>query len=68
MKVITDPTRCMAAGYCQQVAPSLFELDEDTGLVRVLVDQVASDDEDDAREAETLCPNIAIRVIEEDEE
>ena len=65
MKVVADVTRCMAAGYCQQVSPHVFSLDDDTGVVRVLVDEVEPQDEDDVREAEGLCPNIALRVVEE---
>ena len=31
-----DPTRCVGSGDCATVAPTAFEVDEDTGLARVL--------------------------------
>jgi ferredoxin len=62
VKAEADAVKCMAAGYCQQVAPQVFELDEAIGHVVVKVDEIAAEDEDDAREAESLCPMVAITI------
>ncbi len=62
MKVHLDPERCGCAGYCERIAPAVFEL-PDGGPARVIRQPAASDDEA-VREAEVVCPTRAISITE----
>jgi ferredoxin len=65
MKIQVDSTKCDAYGLCAEKAPDLFELD-DFGYATVLNDGVvAAGNEECAREAVTICPAQAIRVLEQ---
>ena len=63
MKVQADRDVCIQAGNCVMVADALFDQDDD-GIVVVLVDEVTDDEEDRAREAVTLCPSQALRIVD----
>ena len=62
MKVHVDLSRCEAHGICEQVAPEVFELDDD--------DQLHYDAEPDetlrakVQQAVAGCPAQAIRLVE----
>jgi len=62
LRVTIDPLACARTGYCVQVMPALFELDEGGGPTVVLDPQPPLNLLGDLREAETLCPTQAIRV------
>lgn len=62
LRVSIDPVVCACTGYCVQVMPAMFALDEDGGPTVVLDPQPPLDLLGDLREAETLCPTQAIRV------
>jgi ferredoxin len=62
LRVSIDPDVCACTGYCVQVMPAVFELDEDGGPTVVLDPQPPLDLLGGLREAETLCPTQAIRV------
>jgi ferredoxin len=52
---------CVGSGYCQRIAPEVFDLDE-SGLAVVLLAHPAGPQLDAAREAEGSCPSLAITV------
>lgn len=57
-----DRQRCVGAGTCWQVAPSLFDQDEEMGLVNVVNPTPTFADLSLALEAEGACPSGAIAV------
>lgn len=58
LHVRIDAQICQGTGYCVRVAPAVFELGEEVGLVR---DQhPPSDQQPLLEEAATLCPTRAI--------
>lgn len=65
-KVVIDRRRCVGAGTCIFVAPTVFRWREGDLLKPELVDQTTVE-EDVLREAAAVCPTNAI-LIEEVEE
>jgi ferredoxin len=57
--VEVDRDICVGSGYCQRVAPGVFDVD-DSGLAYVLIAHPTGPDADAAREAERSCPSMAI--------
>jgi ferredoxin len=63
MRVTVDPTLCEAQGFCESLAPDVFELgDED--VVQIADGPVAPDREIDVRAAVEQCPKAALRIQE----
>ncbi|MFP6639004.1 MAG: ferredoxin [Myxococcota bacterium] len=60
MKVVVDYDLCEANAICMQQAPEIFRVEEDDTLT-ILLEEVPSELQDKAREAERLCPRQAIR-------
>jgi ferredoxin len=61
-RVGVDLRRCEATGFCAQVAPELFSLDDEgysTAIDRELDEREARD----AEEAADMCPVRAVEVI-----
>jgi ferredoxin len=63
MKIAADRDVCIGAGLCVGTSEAVFDQD-DGGLVLVLVEEPDGADGDAAREAVSLCPSGALRVIE----
>jgi ferredoxin len=63
MRAIVDHTRCNAHGRCFNVAPDLFDVDDDGYSV---VDEmvVPAGRAEDAREAAGACPSQAIALVD----
>ena len=61
MKAYVDHDTCIGCGVCPSVCPEVFEMKDD-GLSHVIVDEVPSDVEDKAKDAEESCPVNAITV------
>lgn len=61
MRIRIDDSRCQGHGRCELIAPDYFVVD-DTGVGRVLVEDVAAADEADVDEAEFCCPEKAISL------
>ncbi|WP_366922639.1 ferredoxin [Metallumcola ferriviriculae] len=59
MKVKVDPDECIECGACIDTCPEVFDWDED-GKAKSIVDEVPSDQQDDAHEAVEGCPTEAI--------
>ncbi|SPM35758.1 Ferredoxin [Mycobacterium rhizamassiliense] len=63
MRVTVDETLCEAQGFCESLAPDVFELgDED--VVQIADGPVAPDREIDVRAAVEQCPKAALRIQE----
>jgi ferredoxin len=60
LRVSIDPLVCAYTGYCVQVVPAVFRL-EDDGPAQILDPHPPPELLGDLREAETLCPTQAIR-------
>jgi ferredoxin len=61
MKVTVDPDRCQGHARCWDIAPEVFDLDEQ-GHGVVLTDTVPADLEAGTREAVANCPERALRI------
>lgn len=61
-RVQVDTTLCASTGMCESVAPELFEIDDDGGLV-VLVPALPADQVAAAQAAARACPTRALRVV-----
>jgi ferredoxin len=64
VKVRVDPARCSGYTLCNQVAPSVFKLDE-WGFAFAERAEVIPGSEDKVREAAAACPEDAILIDEE---
>ena len=64
MKVHVNPDICAGFGICTGIAPEVFEIHDD-GYAVVLISEVAPEDEDTIRRAESQCPARAISISEE---
>ncbi|MDH6121827.1 ferredoxin [Kitasatospora sp. GAS204A] len=58
-----DRDACVGAGQCALTAPSLFDQDEDDGLV-VLLRRPEAADRTKLREVVSMCPARALRIRE----
>jgi len=61
MRVSVDQDRCNGNGVCVSIAADVFDLGED-GKAYVLVDEVASDDQERMNQAVSMCPTQAIAL------
>lgn len=64
MRVQINSEICAGFGICTGIAPEVFELHPD-GYAVVLISEVAPEDEDMMRRAESQCPARAISLFEE---
>ncbi|MGQ9553325.1 MAG: ferredoxin [Anaerolineae bacterium] len=62
MKIAIDRDECIGCGNCSDIAPDVFELDEE-GLSRVINPEGA--DDDTIREAAESCPVDCISLFDE---
>jgi ferredoxin len=58
-----DENRCVGSGDCSVVAPTAFEVDEDTGLARILPGGAQADPAQLLRAAHS-CPTGAIELTQ----
>ncbi|MFH9862931.1 ferredoxin [Streptomyces sp. NPDC017202] len=65
MRIRSNPDTCIGAGRCFLTAPELFDQSEADATVVVLVDQVAGDRLDKAREAVDDCPTRTLYLTED---
>ncbi|HEY0227359.1 MAG TPA: ferredoxin [Mycobacterium sp.] len=63
MRVTVDENACEASGFCESIAPDVFELgDED--VVQIADGPVPAHLEIDVRAAVDQCPKAALRIQE----
>ncbi len=63
MRVIVDVEKCCGAGQCVQLAPRVFD-QQDDGIVVLLDAEPPEALHAIVREAACVCPGSAIRVVE----
>ena len=61
MKAFVDKDICIGCGACTGICPDVFEMDDD-GLAVAIQDELSSDMEDSAVDAQDSCPVSAITV------
>ncbi|MCV7030752.1 ferredoxin [Mycobacterium sherrisii] len=61
MRVIVDETLCEANGFCESLAPEVFELGE-MDVVQIAAGPVPARLEIDVRAAVDQCPKAALRL------
>jgi ferredoxin len=61
VRVAVDRDRCVGSGTCEALAPDVFEVDDD-GVLVVLRDEPAADEQSDVRDAVTACPTRALTL------
>ena len=59
MKVVVDWDRCIGSGMCTTIAPALFDLDDDGGMI-VVKDTPGPDEEKSLLDAVACCPVNAL--------
>lgn len=64
MRVQLDEPKCVAAGQCVMAAPDVFDQRQEDGVAILLKEHPGAELVDDVREAATVCPAAAIRLIE----
>ena len=62
MKVVVDHDLCEGNAKCEEVAPEMFEVNEDEEKAYVLVEDPGEDRRELAERAVRMCPKAAIRV------
>jgi ferredoxin len=65
MRIIADTDRCIGSGQCLLKEPTVFDLDEEEGIVVLLSSRPTGSTAERAREATRLCPSGALTVIED---
>ncbi len=60
MKVKIDKDLCTACGLCTDICPEVFEMGEDSAVVKVEV--VPAELEEKVKEAAQNCPTEAIKI------
>lgn len=63
MRIAADRDACIGAGLCVATSDTVFDQDDD-GIVLVLVENPEGADVDLAREAVSLCPSGALKVVD----
>jgi ferredoxin len=64
MKVRILADRCRGHTMCVLACPSVFDIDEDTGLASVADEVVPPSHREDVRQAQRSCPEDAIEIEE----
>lgn len=63
MRVEVDRARCEGHGVCEELAPELYQLDDDGELV-ILLDPVPAELARKAEAGARLCPVAALRIVD----
>ncbi|MTD15167.1 ferredoxin [Nakamurella sp. YIM 132087] len=62
-RVELDEPRCVASGLCVMAAPDVFDQRDDDGIAIVLDEHPPDELLDEVREAVSLCPAAALRLV-----
>lgn len=65
MRITADREVCIGAGMCVLTAAGVFDQDDEEGRVVLTLAEPTGADGSAAREAVTLCPSGALRVVED---
>jgi ferredoxin len=63
MRIELDLTRCTGTANCVVTAPTVFDIGDDDDKVHLLVDEVAEADLPAVRNAVTMCPQGALKLV-----
>lgn len=64
MKVTVDQDKCVSSGQCVLNASDVFDQRDDDGVVVLLDDSPADEQQDNVRKAAAVCPALAIEIEE----
>ena len=64
MKVTVDQDKCVSSGQCVRNAGDVFNQRDDDGVVVLLNDSPAPEEQEHARKAAAACPALAIDIEE----
>jgi ferredoxin len=64
MKVTVDQDKCVSSGQCVLNAGDVFDQRDDDGVVLLLNDRPAPEQQENARKAAAACPALAIDIDE----
>jgi ferredoxin len=64
MKVTVDQDKCVSSGQCVLNAGDVFDQRDDDGVVLLLNDRPAPDQQENARKGAAACPALAIDIDE----
>jgi len=65
MRVRVDPDRCMGHGMCAALVPSVFTVNDETGMNEMGEADVPAELGAQARRGVVACPEQAITLLEE---
>ena len=68
MKLCVDEEKCIGCGSCVSLTDSKIFDFNDEGKAQVIVDEIAKEDEENAKNALEYCPTGALSEKTEDEE
>jgi len=60
MKAVVDQDACIGCGLCAQVAPDVYEMQDDKAVTKM--DEISEDKAEEARTGAEQCPVNAISV------
>ena len=60
LRISIDPSACIGSGICELIAPDRIEVDEDTSVASLIVDEPMTAGR--ARELVDRCPSRAIAI------
>ena len=64
MRVTVDQDKCVSSGQCVLNASDVFDQRDDDGVVVLLDDSPAVEQQDNVRKAAAACPALAIDIEE----
>lgn len=64
MRIELDASLCLGYGNCIAEAPEHFDLDEDTNLAIILIENPHEQDRGVVEAAVRSCPAVALRIVE----
>ncbi|WP_028223131.1 ferredoxin [Paraburkholderia oxyphila] len=64
MRIDVDMKKCICAGMCISLAPTLFDLDGNSRLIVIKSECTSPDDIKEAQDAMACCPVEAIRLTD----
>lgn len=62
MKIKLDLDLCQGHGICVTEAPALFDLDDESNVARILIEEPGEEHRDALRLAAKYCPTFAIQI------